>query len=236
MPAPEFCAGCVANSPRTGPTTPSSATRGINAPVVSEQFSPRTVAIVALASLVGGFVTVFGGGMLALRPRSRVEIAPETSPSPTPPIADNPDGGSETTPSPADPDSAATAPPSGDDGGAAVTAAGVTITPSGASRCWDQNNPAIIPGPRCDRLAGLDQHFLARAAQIAACGQGHGRLAFIMDFRFSTQFVRAWGGPTSTIPNAGTVSACVRRVTAPLPLAQVQHAHDRYIVTVPIEW
>jgi hypothetical protein len=57
-----------------------------------------------------------------------------------------------------------------------------------------------------------------------------------MDFRFSTQHVGAWGGPSSTIPNAGLVSLCVRRATAPLPLATIAHTHDRYIVSVPIEW
>jgi hypothetical protein len=57
-----------------------------------------------------------------------------------------------------------------------------------------------------------------------------------MDLRFSTGFVRSWGGPSSTIGNAGAVVACVRRVTQPLPLAAAAHAHDRYLMVLPIEW
>ena len=41
---------------------------------------------------------------------------------------------------------------------------------------------------------------------------------------------------TSTIPNAGLVAACVRRVTAPMPLATIAHAHDRYLVVYSIDW
>jgi hypothetical protein len=97
--------------------------------------------------------------------------------------------------------------------------------------------PIPIAAERCGRLPELDAHFASRAAQIAACANGaHGRLAFVMDFRFSNQHVGAWGGPASTLPNAGPVSLCVRRATAPLPLATTPHTNDRYIATLAIEW
>ncbi len=199
---------------------------------MSEQFTPRTVVVVALASLVAGFVTVFGGGMLALRPRTRPEVAAE-SPVATPPSSDvreQAEAGAE-----ADPDGEA--PPEESDAAAPPEAAGVTITPLAISRCFDGMAPIPIAGERCGRLPELDAHFTAHAAQIAACASGgHGRLAFVMDFRFSNQHVGAWGGPASTVANAGPVSLCVRRATAPLPLATIAHAHDRYIATVAIEW
>src|SRR5205823_6181389 len=114
--------------------------------------------------------------------------------------------------------------------------AGITLAPSVTSRCFDPANPAPIPGSGCDQLAALDQHFLSKATDIAGCAHGRGHLTFVIDFRFSTNFARAWGGPTSTIGNAGTVAACVRRVTAPMPLATIPHAHDRYIVAYSIDW
>lgn len=201
---------------------------------MTDQFTPRTVVVVALASLVGGFVLVFGGGMLALRSRARIE-APAEPPPPAP---------GEPAPSPeASPPDDAEAPdePAPDDAGAApaapVEVAGVTISPLAISRCFTGMAPAPVAGEHCGRLPELDQHIASRAAQIGLCANGaRGRLAFVMDFRFSTQHVGAWGGPASTIANAGPVSLCVRRVTAPLPLAAVPHAHDRYIGTYLIEW
>lgn len=188
------------------------------------------MAIVALASLLAGFVAVFAGGM--------VLFAPATStPPPPPPGADA--GAVRADPSPA---------PAGSDGGrpavdpvdpaeaGAPGTAAVRFSPSAVSRCWDAGNPAVLPGASCDRLQAIDDHFAARAAEIAGCARGHGRLAFIMDLRFSTGFVRSWGGPSSTVGNAGAVVACVRRVTQPLPLAAAAHAHDRYLMVLPIEW
>lgn len=202
---------------------------------MTDQFTPRTVVVVALASLVAGFVTVFGGGMVALRSRARPEATPEappaTEPSPEAPAAEpsSDDAGAE---SPvADDDAAAPAP------AAPVEAAGVTLTPLAISRCFAGMAPIAIAAEHCGRLPELDQHFASHAAQIAACANGaHGRLAFVMDFRFSNQHVGAWGGPASTIANAGPVSLCVRRATAPLPLATMPHSHDRYIATVVIDW
>jgi hypothetical protein len=191
------------------------------------------VAIVALASLLAGFVVVFAGGILLFAPAT-------TAPPPPPPSADA--GAVRAEPSPPGPP-----PPGADGGGTAVdpsdlgeagapTTGAVRFSPSAVSRCWDANNPAVVPGASCDRLQAIDDHFAARSAEVAGCARGHGRLAFIMDLRFSTGFVRSWGGPSSTIGNAGTVVACVRRVTQPLPLAAAAHAHDRYLMVLPIEW
>ncbi len=202
---------------------------------MNETFTPRTVVLVAISSLLAGFVLVFGGGMLAMRRQGVVPVAGDdasvaASDAAAPAVtATDDDAGAGSAPTSELP---------AEDGGAPapVTVGNVTISPSGISRCWDQASPAVIAAATCDRQAGIDQHFASKAAEIAACAHGHGRLAFIMDFRYSTQFVRAWGGPSSTVPNAGTVSLCVRRVTAPLPLANIPHAHDRYVLTVPIEW
>lgn len=210
---------------------------------MTDQFTPRTVVIVALASLVAGFVTVFGGGLVALRSRARSEVAPE-APSETPPPPAETPSETATEASPTSDDAGAEGPvePSvaGDDSGAEaapVQAGNVTITPFAISRCFAGMAPIPIAGERCGRLPELDAHFASRASQIAACANGaHGRLAFVMDFRFSNQHVGAWGGPASTIPNAGPVSQCVRRVTAPMPLATVPHTNDRYIGTIAIEW
>lgn len=193
------------------------------------------MAIVALASLLAGFVVVFAGGMVLFAPAT-------TAPPPPPPAADA--GALRAAPAPAV--LAAAGPDGGSPGavvdpldlgeaGAPATAA-VRFSPSAVSRCWDANNPAVLPGASCDRLQAIDDHFAARAAEIAGCARGHGRLAFIIDLRFSTGSVRSWGGPSSTIGNAGTVVACVRRVTQPLPLAAATHAHDRYLMVLPIEW
>jgi hypothetical protein len=200
---------------------------------VTDSFTPRTVVTVALASLVAGFVTVFGGGMVALRARVP-QPDPRTfraEPAAAAPGQDPAAPAPEVLPD--EPDAAPEAPA---DASAAPTA-NVTLAPATVSRCFAGTAPIAIPGARCDRLPALDQHFTARAAQIAACAQGaRGRLTFIMDLRFSNQHVGAWGGPASTIANAGVVSLCVRRATAPLPLAAMPHANDRYIVSIPIEW
>jgi hypothetical protein len=206
---------------------------------VGEQFEPRTVGIVALSSLLGGFVVVFGGGMLALRSPRRLAPAP---PEPAVTVADAdpvraPAPVAPVTPAPATGDAEPPTPvPNDNDSGAVTTATGVTVSPVTISRCFAGMAPTPVTGAQCGALAALDAHFAAKATDIAACGRGHGALAFVMDFSFSTSFVRAWGGPSSTIPDAGAVAACVRRVTAPLPLAQVPHAYDRYVVTVPILW
>lgn len=196
---------------------------------MEDSFSPRTVAIVSLSSLVGGFVAVFGGWMLLHR-------APARPPGPA--VAQAPPAAT-----PALPD-AATA-EANDDADAGEAEAPATVATDGGavsigavsvSRCWAAGSPAITPGAACDHLTGLEQHLASRAAQIAACSSGHGRLSLVMDFRVSTNFARAWGGPSSTIPSAGVVAACVRRVTAPLPLTTMPHRFDRYIVNVPFEW
>lgn len=197
---------------------------------MEDSFSPRTVAIVALSSLVGGFVAVFGGWMLLHRAPAAPSSAPVVEPAPVPaapvpaaPVAD------AATVGVADEGDAGVAEPSAD--GGAVGLGALTI-----SRCWPAGSAVMVPGARCDRLTGLEQHLASRAAQIAGCATGHGRLSLIIDFRVSTNFARAWGGPSSTIANAGVVAACVRRVTAPLPLTTMPHQHDRYIVNLPIEW
>ncbi len=198
---------------------------------MQEKFSSRTVAIVALSSLLAGFVMVFAGGMVLLAPATQTPPAPPSvpaAPSPAPLVAPlTSDAGSA--PPLSETEEAAEA-------GVAAAAGSVRFSPSAVSRCWDANNPAMLPGASCDRMQAIDDHFASKAAEIAGCARGHGRLAFIMDLRFSTAFVRSWGGPSSTIGNAGAVVACVRRVTQPLPLATVTHAHDRYLMVLPIEW
>ena len=204
---------------------------------MEDSFSPRTVAIVALSSLVGGFVAVFGGWMLLHRapPAPPPITAPAPSPTPPPAVA-RVDASTAAEPGPepaAEPNADAGAEPAAPvvtDGGT------ITIGPITVSRCWAAGSPAVTPGAACDRLPALDQHLASRAAQIAGCASGQGRLALVLDFRVSTNFARAWGGPSSTIPNAGVVAACVRRVTAPLPLTTMPHQFDRYIANVTFEW
>jgi len=202
---------------------------------VEDSFSPRTVAIVALSSLVGGFVAVFGGWMLLHR--SPAPPPPIAVPAPTPaPVAPRADASTAAEPG-AEP-GAEPNPDAGSEPAAPLVTDGGTISigPISVSRCWAAGSPAVTAGPACDRLTALDQHLAAHAAQIAGCASGHGRLALVMDFRVSTNFARAWGGPSSTIPNAGVVAACVRRVTAPLPLTTMAHQFDRYIANVTFEW
>lgn len=206
---------------------------------VNDAYSPRTVASVALGSLVAGFVLVFGGGMLTMRraaPRVVPEVQAPTMPSTqvAPPATDGADADTAAGPqTEADADVAAA---SGDAAAPAAEGRTASVQPGVVSRCWDQNNPAVIAGANCDRLAGLDAHLQSKAAELAACARGHGRLSLIVDLRFSTGFVRSWGGPSSTVANPGDVMVCVRRVTQPLPLATMAHAHDRYLVVVPLEW
>lgn len=204
---------------------------------MEDSFSPRTVAIVALSSLVGGFVAVFGGWMLLHRapPTPPPVAAPAPPPTPTPAVA-RADASTAVEPS-AEPGAEPTADAGAEPAAPLVTDGGtISIGPISVSRCWAAGSPAVTPGAACDRLPALDQHLAARAAQIAGCASGHGRLALVMDFRVSTNFARAWGGPSSTIPNAGVVAACVRRVTAPLPLTTMPHQFDRYIANVTFEW
>jgi hypothetical protein len=205
---------------------------------VPDTFSSRTVAIVALASLLAGFVVVFAGGMLLFAPAS---TAPPAPPLEVDARAAHADAGLATALTTEDRDASDPAPIAdpmdlGEAGAPVGMGASVRFAPSAVSRCWDMNNPAILPGASCDRLQAIDDHFASKSAEIAGCARGHGRLAFIMDLRFSTGFVRSWGGPSSTIANAGTVVACVRRVTQPLPLGTAPHAHDRYLMVLPIDW
>ena len=72
----------------------------------------------------------------------------------------------------------------------------VTVGPAVVSRCFDQG-PTPIAGAQCDRPAALDAHVLSKRAEIAACARAgaRGRLAMVLEYRFSTQFARGWGGP-----------------------------------------
>lgn len=202
---------------------------------MEDSFSPRTVATVALSSLVGGFVAVFGGWMLLHRP-APARVVTESPEAPAAAATPSLPSVADAATAPEVEDAAVTQPvvPGGDAGptpGAPASLGALTV-----SRCWAAGSPAITPGAACDRLTVLEQHFAARAPQVAGCATGHGRLALVVDFRVSTNFARAWGGPSSTIPNAGVVAACVRRVTAPLPITSMPHQFDRYIVNLPIEW
>ncbi|MEZ4409781.1 MAG: hypothetical protein R3A52_25405 [Polyangiales bacterium] len=206
---------------------------------MNDSFSPQTVAVVALASLVAGFVAVFGGGMIAMRPSGQPpgESAHEPPVAPTP-ARREPDAGAVA--ASADADAGPASPEPVDDarnGGAAAPAGNVEVAPLGISRCWGQDaGTSSTPGASCGSLADLDRHFASKRAELAACTRAHGRMPFVIDLRFSTGSVRSWGGPSSTIANAGDVAACVRRATQPMPLAQMAHAFDRYIVTVPLTW
>lgn len=207
-----------------------------------EPYAPRTVAIVALSSLVVGFLAVFGGGMALLRPRMQNTsgLGPTEGESAPPPASTaTPSAASDTVASPNENSAApeATTTPSA----AAPSAAGdptrVTVGASTVSRCWDQG-PAAIAGAQCDRPAALDAHVQSKRAELANCARAgaHGRLVMLLEYRYSTQFARGWGGPASNVPDPGGVSLCVKRVLFPLPLAQMPHAHDRYLVLVPLDW
>lgn len=218
---------------------------------MGDNYASRTVAIVALVSLVVGFLVVFGGGMLLLRPRARDTAATEVASSLAPPpslgarpndagviqlqrilpTVGNTSSALATSSTSLPSLDASTAPPS-------VSVAGITLSPASTSRCFDQGPPTPIPGSRCDRLTGLDAHIAAKASEIAGCARpgSHGRLSLVLDFRFSTRFMRGWGTPTSNIPNAGDVAACVKRVISPLPFESIAHQHDRYLVVVHIDW
>ncbi len=217
---------------------------------VDRTYAPRTVAIVALASLVLGFLVVFGGGMMLLRPKLRARASTDGSgrtaggftESPT---ATTTDAGSMA--GPVDDDAptgtanqGAGATPSPGAGTAAepTTAAGITIGPASISRCFDRGPPTPIRGADCGSLADFDRHVASRSTQIAACARSgaHGRLSLYLDFRFSTSNATGWGLPTSNIPNPGNVAACAKTAVLPLPFASMQHAHDRYVVVVPIDW
>lgn len=210
---------------------------------VNDSYSPRTVVTVALVSLIAGFVLVFGSGTLALRGSQRgapseIETEPLPQPRPVSPSVSAGDAAAPETPTPGPTPGAPPTPEGGADASAPAQGSGrvAAVGASGISRCWNAGSPAALAAANCDRLAGLDQHFQSRAAELGACTRGRGRLSLIVDLRFSTAIVRSWGGPTSTVPNAGDVVACVRRVTQPIPLATMAHAHDRYIAVVPIEW
>lgn len=206
---------------------------------VEDSFSPRTVAIVSLSSLVGGFIAVFGGWMLLHRAPA-APAAPAAAPVPvTNAPASLPDAATRELVDDAATEAGAATPigseagaatPAGSDGGA------VSIGAISISRCWAAGSPTTTPGAACGTLTGLEQHLASRSAAIAACASGHGRLSLVIDFRVSTNFARAWGGPSSTIAQAGVVAACVRRVTSPLPLTTMPHQFDRYVVNVPFEW
>ncbi|MDP3276109.1 MAG: hypothetical protein Q8Q09_12995 [Deltaproteobacteria bacterium] len=206
-------------------------------------YGPRTVAIVAVGSLIVGFVLVFGGGMLVLKPQSAAPPAPiapaPTAVSATPipgdaqvtePLAAAPQEGNDPTPP------SANATP-GADPIAAVPAGSVTVGVPAISRCFAAANPTPIPGANCGSMAALQQHIVSKQAALAACARGgHGRLALVLEFRFSTSFVRGWGGPTSTIPRAGDVTLCAKQAVLPLPLSAMAHDHDRYLVTVALDF
>lgn len=217
-----------------------------------ETYPPKTVAFVALGSLVAGFVVVFGGGMILLRPRSSesATTAPTHAlPPPTTIIerdastarlidplaasADSgvePNGGGE-----ADPSAGSTATNGADP--TPPQAGSATVGEPAISRCFDAGPPTPIAGANCGQLAALQQHIASRSAALAQCARGgHGRLALVLDFRFSTSFVRGWGSPASTVPRAGDVTACAKTAIFPLPYASMPHDHDRYIVTVPIDF
>lgn len=216
-------------------------------------YAPRTVAIVALASLVLGFLVVFGGGMLLLRPKLRGRASGgEGSSQAAGGFADDASAGRVDAGSmagPIDDDGGATAP---SDNSAATNpgapsnaatpeptqSAGITIGPASISRCFNPGPPTPIRGADCDHLADLDRHVASRATQLSACARSgaHGRLALLLDFRFSTSYATGWGSPTSNIPNPGNVAACVKNAILPLPYSSIHHEHDRYVVVIPIDW
>lgn len=215
-------------------------------------YAPRTVAIVALASLVLGFIVVFGGGMLLIRPRARarehaaIEASERRGPGGFSDDASSVLADAGNLAAPAD-DDAASSGASSDDAGSTppagpspepTQAAGITIGPASVSRCFNPGPPTPIRGSDCDRLTELDSYVATKATQIAACARSgaHGRLSLVIDFRFSTSYANGWGSPTSNVPNPGGVAACVKAAILPLPFANIRHQHDRYLVIVPIDW
>lgn len=220
-------------------------------------YPPKTVALVALGSLVAGFVVVFGGGMLLLRPRSTDAGASTTRALPPPTVSSERDAGPSTpltdplalaspdaggaSPEPnggGEADPGATPPSSGGSEPSTPPPAGsATVGSPAISRCFDAGPPTPIAGANCGQLAALQQHIASKSSQLAECARSaHGRLSLVLDFRFSTSFVRGWGSPASTIARAGDVTSCVKNAVFPLPFASMPHDHDRYIVTVPIDF
>lgn len=218
-------------------------------------YPPQTVALVALGSLVAGFVVVFGGGMILLRPRSSETTSATTTSSLPPPTQTQPterdaatapladplaqsaenrsapehNGGGETDPT--------ALPSTTGEPGTPTPAGSATVGVPAISRCFDAGPPTPIAGASCGQLAALQQHIASKSSALAQCARGgHGRLSLVLDFRFSTSFVRGWGSPASTVPRAGDVTACVKNAIFPLPFAAIPHDHDRYIVTVPIDF
>lgn len=218
----------------------------------SERAYPaRTVAMVALGSLVGSFLVVFGGGLLLFRSRNPGPMTAPTTPLPPPTqgrsfaLSADSDAGATVEPTnntnaansgtndPSTPDpienagAGSTPPPAGS----------ATIGAISISRCFDAGPPTPIPGANCGTLAALQQYLQGKSTQIAACGRGgHGRLALVLDFRFSTSFARGWGSPASNVPRAGDVAGCVKQAILPLPYATLAHDHDRYYTTIPIDF
>ncbi len=198
---------------------------------------------------------VFGGGTLLLRgrgadavgasPGAAAPLPPPAAPSDAGLLAINERVGDEPV-APSDAGPAAADPlvvpvPTGAMGASEVPAAAstgsVVVGPPSISRCFDAGPPTPIAGANCGSLAALQQHIAGRATQLAACGRGgHGRLALVLDFRFSTAFVRGWGSPASTVPRAGDVTSCVKNAVFPLPFASMPHDHDRYLAVVPIDF
>lgn len=220
---------------------------------MDETYSPRTVALVALGSLLTGFVLVFGLGMWVLRPRSvdTGAVPPPPEPPASPVAVERPRRDADAS-APSEEEDASTqgasagSPSAGSseedagsaEGGAAPSSGGtVTLSPASISRCFDGLAPTPLPGPSCGGLPAFDEHVRSRSEQIAGCAHGaHGHLALYLDFRFSTSFVRGWGLPSSNVPNAGVVANCVRGVLSPIPFGNIQHAHDRYIVVLGMDF
>jgi hypothetical protein len=196
---------------------------------------------VALASLVVGFLLVFGGGMLLLRPRAR-DTAAATEPIAPPPARTAARAADAASPTPTPPTTAASAAgaptPTEPTAETAAPSAGLTIGPANISRCFDPGPLVPIPGAQCDRLPALEQYLASKSAEIASCARAgsHGRLPLYLDFRFSTRNTQSWGLPSSTIPNPGDVTACVKQKVLPLPFANIPHEHDRYVLVVNLDW
>ncbi len=215
-------------------------------------YPAKTVATVALGSLVGSFLLVFGGGLLLFRSRTQPSVTtgaplPALNPNRAIALTADPDAGPATeNPTPNSPDSNPNAvgpsngtdptnptpsPPGAPSGGSA------TIGSISISRCFDAGPPTPIPGANCGALPALQQYLATKATQIGDCAhESHGRLALVLDFRFSTSFARGWGSPASNVPRAGDVAGCVKQAILPLPYATLAHDHDRYYTTIPIDF
>ena len=194
---------------------------------LNEKYAPRTVALVALASLVVGFVAssaaawpCCGPGARDRGPPSpprRVRAHPRATRAPPPTDAGTPAAERRRSPrAAASPVTRATPAPPAREPVPAAGSPSAPRAPRGVStRATRRRFPAPVRPAREARPSHRDE---GRGHRRVRAGRSHGRLSLVLDFRFSTGSCAA-GAAESNVPNAGNVSACVKSAISPLPFA-----------------